>query len=107
MALDASRIWIKDPGSTLTVGLWWQDVVARGDTLSAVAWTVPAGLMLVAEGISTANMTDSGTVYPAGQVALARLSGGTAGADYTITCKITTAAGDVDERSITVAAREQ
>lgn len=107
MALDAARIWIKDPASTLTVGLWWQDVVARGDALSAVAWTVPAGLTLVSEGISAAAMTDSGTVYPAGEVALVRLSGGTADTDYTIVCRVTTAAGDVDERSITVAVRER
>jgi hypothetical protein len=107
MALDASRIWIKDPASTLTVGLWWQDVIARGDTLSAVAWTVPTGLTKESEGISAADMTDSGQVYPSGQVALARISGGTAGADYTIVCRVTTAAGDVDERSISVAVRER
>ena len=107
MALDASRIWIKDPASTLTVGLWWQDVIARGDTLSVVAWTVPTGLTLVSEGISAADMTDSGTVYPSGEVALARISGGTAGADYTITCQLTTAGGDIDERSITVQVRQR
>lgn len=107
MTLDASRIWIKDTAAIRTVGLWWQDVVARGDTLSAVAWTVPAGLTKVSEGISADAMTDSGTVYPAGEVALVRLSGGVANTDYTITCQVTTAAGDVDERSITVAVRDR
>ena len=108
MALDAARIWVKDPASTLTVGLWWQDVVDRGDALDSVVWTVPAGLTKVSESISAEDMTDMGVVYLAGQVALVRLSGGTpVGADIDIVCRITTVAGDVDERTITVAVRER
>jgi hypothetical protein len=105
--MDASRIWIKDPDSTLTAGIWWQDVIERGDTLASVSWEVPAGLTKVAEGINAAAMIDSGVTYPVGQVGMVRVSGGTAGADYTITCTVITAAGDVDERSITVAVRER
>ena len=107
MALDPSRIWIKDPQATLTVGLHWPDVIARGDSLSNVAWNVPTGMSKVSEGINAADMIDSGTTYPAGEVAIVRVSGGTANTDYTLTCTITTAAGDIDERSITAAVRER
>ena len=108
MALGPHVIWIKDPASTLTVGLHWPDVIARGDTLGSVAWAVPAGLTKVSEGINTVAMVDMGVSYPAGEVALVRLSGGTpVGADIDIICKITTAAGDIDERTITVAVRER
>ena len=108
MALDETRIWVKDPNSTLTVGLWWQDVAARGGTLQSVAWTVPVGLTKVSEGINTTSLVDDDTTYPVGQVALVRLSGGTpVGIDIEIICRITTATGDVDERTITVQIRER
>lgn len=107
MALDAVRIWLKDPDSTLTVGLHWKDVVERGDSLSTVAWTVPAGLTKISESINGSAVLDRGITYPAGEVALVRVSGGVALSDYEITCNVTTAAGDIDERSITVAVRER
>lgn len=106
MALDETRIWTKDPGSTLSVGLWWRDVPARGGKLQSVAWVVPAGLNKISEGINTTTLVDDGITYPIGQVALVRLSGGTAGADVDIVCRITTTGGDVDERTITVRVRD-
>jgi hypothetical protein len=105
--MDATRIWIKDPDSTLTAGIWWQDVIERGDTLASVSWEVPTGLTKVSEGINVDAMIDSGITYPAGQVAMVRISGGTADTNYTITCTVTTTAGDIDERSITAAVRER
>lgn len=107
MAIDTTRIWTKDPASILTVGLWWQDVAARGGKLQSVVWTVPAGLSKVSEGINTTTMVDDGSTYPIGQVAIVRLSGGTAGADVDIVCRITTTTGDVDERKITVQVRDK
>ncbi len=105
--MEADRIWKKDPNSTLSVGIWWQDVIERGDTLSSATWTVPTGLTKVSEGINAAAMIDEGVTYPAGHVATVRISGGTAGTDYTIVCRVTTGAGDIDDRSITVAVRER
>lgn len=105
--MDPTRIWQKDPDSTLSVGLWWQDVIERGDTLTGVTWTVPTGLTKVSEGISATDLIDNATTYPAGQVAVVRVSGGTADTDYTITCTVTTASGDIDQRSITVAVRDR
>lgn len=108
MTLDATRIWIKDPNSTLTVGLWWQDIVARGGILQSAVWTVPSGLTKVSESINGTALVDDGVTYPAGEVALVRLSGGApVGSDIDIVCTVTTTAGDVDERTITVAVREK
>lgn len=105
--MDAQRIWTKDPEANLTVGLHWADVIERGDTLATVSWDVPTGMTKESEGISTSAMIDSGVTYPAGEVAIVRVSGGTAGIDYTLTCTVTTSAGDIDERSITAAVRER
>lgn len=105
--MEADRIWKKDPDSTLSSGIWWQDVIERGDTLSSVSWTVPTGLTKVSEGINASALIDNGVTYPIGQVAVVRLSGGVVDTDYTITCRVTTAAGDIDDRSITVAVRDR
>lgn len=105
--MDPTRIWQKVPGSTLSAGLWWQDVIERGDTLSSITWTVPTGLTKVSEGISTTALIDNGVTYAAGEVAVVRISGGTVDTDYTITCTATTASGDVDQRSIIVAVRDR
>ena len=107
MALDAQRIWKKDPAAELTVGLWWEDVIVRGDTLASVSWTVPTGLTKLSEGVNTAAIDDAGTIYPIGTVALLRLSGGVADLDYDCVCQVTTGNGDIDERTLTVMARER
>ena len=95
-------VWQKDPTDILTIGLWWPDVIARGDTLAAVSWTVPTGLTKVSEGINATALVDSGKTYPIGQVSLVRLSGGTANTEYTVACTLTTGDGDVYERSVIV-----
>jgi hypothetical protein len=67
------------------------------DTITASAWDVPAGLAVVG---SAEGLTD-------GKTTLVWLSGGQLGADYTITNRVTTAAGRVDERSIKVHVRDR
>lgn len=105
--MDKARIWVKDPQSTLAVGLHWEDVIERGDTLASAIWSVPDGLTKISEEINSAPMTDAGVIYAANEVALVKLSGGTVGMDYVITCEVTTGAGDIDQRSITVAVRDR
>lgn len=77
----------KAPGATLTYGIDWTAWLAAGDTLSAVSWTVPAGLTSVLE---------SNTAY----VASIKLSGGTQGKSYDVKCQITTTGGLIDERTL-------
>lgn len=57
-----------------------------GDTIASAEWTVPAGL------------TASGAVATATGTAIT-LSGGTLGITYEIVCRITTAGGEVKERT--------
>lgn len=62
---------------------------APGDAIVSIVWTVPAGLTSVA----TSNTASTTTI---------RLSGGTSGVSYLVSCKVTRASGEVDERSITI-----
>jgi len=85
--------WIKDPAARKDYTVDWADFL-DGDTISAVAWTVPAGLTTY----SSSNSATAATVW---------LSGGTAGNDYLVTCQVTTAGGRIDQRSFTILCREQ
>ena len=87
--------FIKDPDAVLDYTLdWtkWLDEV--GDTIETSTWIVPAGLTKVTE----TNTAKLATVW---------LSGGTVGENYTVTNRITTAAGRADDRSITIRVRER
>ena len=85
----------KDPQAVLDYTIdWtkWLDEV--GDTIEASTWIVPTGLTKVTE----TNTNKLATVW---------LSGGTVGENYTVTNRITTAAGRADDRSITIRVRER
>ncbi len=91
---NAALPWVyKDPESVLDYSLNWSDWLGT-DTISAVVWTVPAGITQT----TATNTTTAATIW---------LSGGTANAEYTIECKITTASGRTDERSFIVKIRER
>lgn len=79
----------KDPSAVLDYGFDWSAWLADGDTIASVVWTVPTG-------ITKDNQSESTTI------ATVWLSGGTAQTQYLVGCKITTAAGRVDERTLTV-----
>lgn len=78
----------KDPDAILDYGFDWTYWLGT-DTIVSVLWTVPTGLTLTTQ-------TNSATV------ATVWLSGGTAGTTYDVGCRITTAAGRVDERTMRV-----
>lgn len=83
-----------DPQATLDYAVDWSAwLEAVGDTIASVEWTVPAGLVL-----------GEGAKAPAesGGVAVAWLSGGEPGARYSVSCRVTTLEGRVDERTITL-----
>lgn len=90
---------VKDPSAKLDYALNWTTYLtdpesgALADTISSATWTVPAGLTKVSES----NTTTTTTV---------RISGGTAGTSYEITCHIVLASGQEDERSIAIAVQE-
>lgn len=84
---------VKDPQSTLDYRFDWSAWLTT-DTITTVAWTVPAGITQTA----ATNTTTTATIW---------LSGGTVGTRYTVVCRITTAAGRIDERSLLVSVQQK
>lgn len=94
-AEDIAGYWIaKDPSATLDYVLDWSTWLIPGETISAAVWTIPAGITKTSE-----------VTVPTGTIAW--LSGGIAGQTYMITCRITTTAGRVDERSFRVKVKQR
>ena len=85
--------FVKDPSDILTYQANWATWLST-DTIASVTWTVATGITNVA----TSNTTTTATI---------KLSGGTDGADYSVACKIVTAAGLTCERTITIHVRQQ
>lgn len=84
----------KDPEAVLDYAFNWASWLASGETISTHTVTVPSGLTKDSDSESSGIVT-------------AWISGGTAGTEYTVECKITTSAGRTDERSITINVRER
>ena len=82
----------KDPNSTLDYTFDWEAwLTPLGVSIASVSWVLSSGLTQVA----TANTLTTATVY---------VSGGVAGSEETITCRITTtgATPRVEDRSVTL-----
>lgn len=84
---------VKDPQATLDYSFNWAAWLTI-DTIAAVTWTVPSGITQTA----AINTTTTATIW---------LSGGTVGTRYTVVCRITTAAGRIDERSLIVSVQQK
>lgn len=80
----------KDPNAVLDYTVDWTAYLAPiVDTIATATWIVPATLTKVSDTHSSTTAT-------------AFISGGTAGTTETVTCRITTAGGRTDDRSITL-----
>lgn len=92
-ARDETGPWIaKDPAAVLDYAVDWNapgEAWLGTDTIASVVWTVGTGLTQD----SYTNTDTTATVW---------LSGGTPGETYSVACKITTAAGRIDERTFRV-----
>jgi len=89
----AQQYFTKDPNATLDYKIDWTTWLST-DTISSAAWTVPTGLTQV----SVSNTTTAATIW---------LSGGTAGTVYEVVCRITTASGRIDDRTIGIEVEER
>ncbi len=78
---------LKDPSAVLDYVFDWTEWLATGETITDHTITADTG-------ITVDSSTESG-----GKVTV-WLSGGTAGINYKVACKITTSAGRTDERTI-------
>lgn len=83
----------KDPAAELDYAVDWSAWLGE-DQLSAVTWSVPAGLTKTSETI-------------AGGLAVVWLKGGAAGQTYTVSCAVETGYGRKDERSFRVVVVER
>lgn len=93
--MAALEVFTKDPDATLDYGFdWATDGWLGSDTIASATWVVPSGLT---KGSET-NTTTTATVW---------LSGGTVATDYTVTCRITTAGGRIDDRSLLIQVRNR
>ena len=86
--------FLKDPDATLDYGFDWSEWLSTGETLSSATWTVPSGITQVSDLITT----DDSVIW---------LSGGTAGTNYYVACKITTSSSRIDERTMTIIVRNR
>ena len=91
MALD--NTFVKDPNATLDYTISWP-LWLDGDTITTSSWTATTGITIA----SSSNTTTAATVW---------LSGGTASTRYTVTNRVTTAGGRIDDRSIYINVREK
>lgn len=85
--------FVQDPQATLDYNLDWS-LWLDGDTITLSTWVVESPLV----GQSESEASGTTTIF---------ISGGTAGNNYVIANKITTASGRVDERSIELRIRNR
>ncbi len=78
----------KDPAESKVYTMDWTAGLNSGATISTSAWTIPAGLTKVTDGIVTGNLKTS-----------VQLSGGTDGQVYECTNQIVTSDGETLERT--------
>ena len=94
------QVFTKDPDATLTYSIDWSVGPNNGpgwlgaDTLASAVWTAPTGMSKVSESNTTT-------------VATVKVSGGTDGVDYLWLCRVTTAGGLTDDRTILIQVRHQ
>lgn len=93
---DILKTFKKDPSATLDYIVDWDaDDWLGTDTITGTpVWTVPSGIVKD----SQSNTTTTATAW---------ISGGSHGSDYDVACKITTAGGRTDERTIRLQVRNR
>lgn len=83
----------KDPHAVVDYRIDWSRWLRNGDIVLTSEWAVPDGIEMDSES----NDTTSTTIW---------LSGGTAGTNYQLTNRITTAQGRTQDRTITIRVKE-
>ena len=97
LSVSASRPRVKHSGESLLFGVDFSRLLVSGETLSAVGSVsaTPSGLSISGQTVnSQAFDNDEGGQVAAGKGAQFRITGGTAGNDYTLTVTVTTTAGN-------------
>ena len=86
---DTGDMWDHDPGATLDYTWDWSQWMRTGDSIASRQITVPTGWTSTNPSNDATSVTTwLATTLPADN------------ADHRVTCRITTAAGRIDERTI-------
>lgn len=88
------KVYVKDPDSYLDYTLDWSEWLDT-DTISSAAWAATPSDLTIASTTTTTTL------------AAAWVSGGTHGTDYDLRCRITTAGGRIDDRTIRLQVRHR
>jgi hypothetical protein len=91
--MSAMIAYEQGPYDTLDYTITWADWLGE-DTIASVAWVAPDGIT----PSDPSNTTTAATIW---------LSGGVEGKDYDVTCRVTTAAGRVVDRTIRIRVSQQ
>jgi len=86
--------YIKDPDAVLDYQWDWATWLPTGDTIASATVTSDIGLTVDSDSNTATAVT-------------AWLSGGTVGESYDVTCRVVTADGRTDDRTITLLIRQQ
>jgi len=92
----------KDPQAKLDYTMDWSDWLPSGDPLQSAEWRVSTVTNDTANVIIHSNTTSGIT-----GLSTAIISGGSAGNTYTVTCRITTTNGLIDERYFRLSVRDR
>ena len=100
-----SNFFTKDPNAVLDYVFDW---AASTNGTGSSDWLASAETISTKTITSTTGITvDSSTITDSSTSVTVWLSGGTAGVDYEVACKIVTSASRTDERTITIMVRER
>lgn len=90
----------KDPDAVLPYGFDWSSWLSTGDSVASATWDVTSP-----SGDSAPVTADSTSV--SGSVTSVTLSAGTVGNEYQVRCRMTTAGGLIDDRTIYITVRQR
>lgn len=88
----------KDPDATLGYKFDFNAQDRDGNTWLGSSETISSAVVTVASGLTK----ESDSITDSGKSVTVNLSGGTAGTTYSVACKITTSAGNIDERTFII-----
>lgn len=94
----------KDPDSVIDYGADYASWLSSGETISASAWLIDGTTVSATDTVNGLTL-DSATSSMTATAAW--LSGGTEGSTYTLTNRVTTSAGRVEDRSMTILCAEK
>lgn len=105
------KMGYKDPDEVLDYAFLWQDSLETAETVASKTVTVTTGITVDSSAINASPVTfpidGTDVIQKTGSVVTVWISGGTVGATYTVSCRVTTSAGRTYERSFTLIVQQR